>query len=81
MDDRGPTDRYEITWKSGHVDRLDAHQVSWPGGRDIFTGITSPERVRFHAEINGQWTLLLDALQEDIATIRNATHVDEGLGL
>jgi hypothetical protein len=67
---------YEITWNSGHVEKLAAHQVTWPnnslGALAMFaTKTTSPERVRFHAEINGLWTLMLDAQVDDIRTIRN----------
>jgi len=76
--ERGPVNEYEVIWKTGHVDRLMAHQVSWPGGASdaIFgRGTVRPERVRFHAEVDGRWTLMLDAPADEISTVRNVTHV------
>jgi hypothetical protein len=33
----------------------------------------APPRIRFHAEIGGQWLLVLDALEQDIRTVRLVT--------
>lgn len=56
--------RYEITWASGRVETITAHQISH---RD------SPGRTEWHAEIDGHWTLLLWVRDEDIRTIRCVT--------
>ena len=76
--DYGPLQTYEITWKTGHVEKIQAHQVSWPGNLERMTsmfGIATKTqrdpRVQFHAELNGRWTLLLSAIEDDIRTIRN----------
>lgn len=72
--DHGPLVTYEITWQSGHVERIQAHQVIWPGNAlDLFApaGPPRPRRVMFHGEIDGRWTLQLSALEADIRTIRN----------
>lgn len=63
MDSRGELTTYEILWMSGYVERIKAHQVSWPGIR----------RVNFHAELDGKWTLILSALIDDIRLIRECT--------
>lgn len=73
MSDRGEPTTYEITWMSGHVERIKAHQVSWPDNlRALFDQAPRPARVLFHAEIDGRWTLQLSALVDDIRLIRNA---------
>jgi len=70
--DRGPVTTYEITWKTGHTERFAAHQVSWAGRTSgLFGESCGAPRVLFHAEIEGRWTLLLSALEDDIRTIRN----------
>lgn len=70
--DYGPLKTFEVTWMSGHVERIQGHQVSWPGsGAAIFGAPTGPSRVAIHAELDGRWTLQLSALEDDIRTIRN----------
>lgn len=79
--DHGPVQTYEIVWMSGHVETVLAHQVSYPqNGVFIFAGSfgTAGEqpgrsRIRMHAEVDGHWRLTLDALEEDIRTIRLVT--------
>jgi hypothetical protein len=67
--------RYEITWMSGHVETVIAHQVSWPNaGANLFSrGPARPSRIQFHAEVDGRWTLMLSALEDDLRTVRNTT--------
>ncbi|MEV5819229.1 hypothetical protein AB0L22_08650 [Micromonospora haikouensis] len=76
----GPIQRYEITWMSGHVETIPAHQVAYPhrglavGRRAV--GMPADEgapRVQLHAEIDGRWLLMLSAREEDIRTMRNVT--------
>lgn len=79
--ERGEPDEFEIVWKTGHVDRLKAHQVTWPHS-DIFGGVfggrpAGPPHVLFHGEVDGRWRLLLSALEGDIATVRNVTQVGD----
>lgn len=72
-----PPQRYEITWQSGHVETVIAHQVSWPNNAFNFFGggsSTRPSRIQFHAEIDGRWTLQLSALEDDLRTVRNITN-------
>lgn len=78
-EDRGPADEYEVVWRTGHVDRFKAHQVTWTGGSLLFMAPQSVH-VRFHVEDDaGRWVLVLDALQDDLLTVRNVTKVDDGL--
>jgi hypothetical protein len=79
--DYGPLQRYEVTWMSGHVETVQAHQVTWPqqgvsmarGMLGLTTEQNGRSRVQMHAEIDGHWRLTLSALEEDIRTIRLAT--------
>lgn len=70
-DDRGPLTTYEITWMSGHVERVQAHSVMYPNTFSILGGPGGKQRVQFHGEIDGRWRLVLSALDEDIRTIRD----------
>lgn len=79
----GPVDSYEITWMSGHIETVQAHQVTFPhqglhmfsGGGDLDTRTDALEvpRIRMHAEIDGRWVMTLAAREEDIRTIRLVT--------
>ncbi|MDG4791893.1 hypothetical protein O7626_39455 [Micromonospora sp. WMMD1102] len=82
MSDRGPVQTYEITWMSGHIETVLAHQVSWPnnGMALVPAGLmfgaaqeSAPSIIRMHAELDGHWTLTLSAREEDIRTIRLVT--------
>lgn len=77
---RGRPDVYEITWMSGHVERVLAHQVSYPHQGITFAaeyvGMAAEggaPRVRIHAEIDGEWRLTLAAREEDIRSMRLVT--------
>lgn len=85
MTDRA-ADIYEITWKTGHIERITAHQVAWPNNARIVGGLFGgavgvdaqqiDPRIVFHADIDGHWTLVLSALEEDIRTIRLVTQAE-----
>jgi len=88
--DYGPLDTYEIVWTSGHVERIQAHQVLLPPddsspfklGKGVYgSTVTKPSRGwAFHGEIDGRWRLLLSARAEDIVSVRNVTHTTDYLG-
>lgn len=72
--DHGPLRSYEITWHSGHVETIRAHQVSWPNAMSQMLGEPAlPRIIQFHGEIDGQWTLVLHADESEIRTIRDVT--------
>lgn len=69
--DRGPIRTYEIIWKSGHVEQIQAHQVLVP--RPPLFGEPPSDRddvYTFHGEIDGQWLLILAAPAADILSVR-----------
>jgi hypothetical protein len=77
---RGPLQQYEITWMSGHVETIPAHQVTYPHrGLAVSRSVVGmpaeggAARVQLHAEIDGRWQLMLSAREEDIRTMRNVT--------
>jgi hypothetical protein len=77
--DYGPIQAYEVVWASGHVERIQAHQVTLPPDVPIFGSpveARGPRRIMFHGQIDGKWQLVLSALEEDIRSIRLVT-VDE----
>jgi hypothetical protein len=76
-----PPQVYEITWQSGHVEKVIAHQVSYDSlrmsavlvGEGQVATESAGARIKFHAEVDGRWTLQLSAHEADIRTIRNIT--------
>ncbi|MEO3869421.1 hypothetical protein ABGB18_11365 [Nonomuraea sp. B12E4] len=85
--DYGPLQTYEVTWKSGHVERVQCHQITWHS-RD--TGLSrgvlgvqvthDDRRVLMHGMVNGRWLLVLSAMEYDIRTIRLVTGGEEFAG-
>ncbi|MFF7329744.1 hypothetical protein [Streptomyces sp. NPDC008150] len=83
-----PAQVYEITWQTGHVETVIAHQVSHDTlrakvailGDGTFGTDSEGARIRFHAEVDGRWTLQLSALEADIRTIRNITKGEQAPG-
>lgn len=72
--DHGPLDTYEVIWKSGHVERVQAHQVLWPNGINLFDDQRPKrEHVMIHGEIDGRWKLILAAPVEDVLSVRRIT--------
>jgi len=77
--DYGPIQTYEIVWRSGHIENVLAHQVTYPGlGAEALYGRVRTYRViEFHGEIEGKWRLTLRADEDDIQTVRLLVGQDE----
>lgn len=85
--DYGPLQTYEITWKSGHVERVQCHQITHHSRDTGFAGgllgvqVTHDDRrIQMHGEFDGHWRLVLSALEDDIRTIRLVTGGEEFAG-
>jgi hypothetical protein len=76
MTERGPLQSFELTWSSGHVETIKAHQVSYQGNSPMFGDPGRKARIDFHGEIDGHWMLILSALEDDLARIRNTTQTE-----
>jgi len=80
-----PPQKYEITWQAGHVETVIAHQVAHSSQRIQVSALLNGEfateaegqRITFHAEVDGRWTLQLSAMESDIRTIRNITNGEQ----
>ena len=78
--DHGPLRAYEVTWQSGHVETIWAHQCILPMAGNPFLrddADDSPRRVMFHGEIDGRWQLILAAPEAEIVTVRNLAAAPE----
>lgn len=77
--DYGPLQTFEITWMSNHVETVQGHQILWESHGEVFAhwsgrAPTEHPKMRIHAMLEGRrWTLVLQALESDIRTIRNVT--------
>lgn len=86
--DYGPLQTYEITWTSGHIERVRCHQVSYSGrvadlsawGMLSHHSEKSTRRVHLHGYINRRWQLVLSAREDDIAALRLVTDGEEFAG-
>lgn len=84
--DYGPLQTYEVIYASGHVERVQAHQVMMPpsdGGLAGFLGVdvqTKREgRWTFHGEFDGRWMLVLSVPETDVKSVRNITRTADDL--
>ena len=71
--DHGPLRSFEITWKSGHVEKVQGHQVMLTGGPGLFGGPDRPTRFTIHGMFGDHWRLVISALEEDIRIVRDVT--------
>lgn len=80
--DYGPLRTYEITWKSGHVETVQGHQVMFDSTKRDFGlalgGVATahaslPPRFTIHGSFDGQWRLMLTAPEADLLSIRDVT--------
>jgi hypothetical protein len=63
-----------------HVDRVKAHQVTWPNnGRRFAVGLSVdlPSIMHFHAEVDGRWTLMLVVDEDELLIVRNVSQLGE----
>ena len=83
--DYGPLRRYEVTWKSGHIETVQGHQILFDSSRAAFTaslggvfGVTTetaetPARFYVHGMFDGHWRLVLTGLETELVTLRDVT--------
>ena len=85
--DYGPLRLYEITWKSGHVETVQGHQVTFDSYRIGGSGFLSsllggvatetrhePEpRFAIHGMFDVHWRLVLTAPEAELHSIRDVT--------
>lgn len=84
--DHGPLQTYEVIYTSGHVERVQAHQVLMPhddfelGGFSIRTTSKLEKRWTFHGEFGGRWMLVLTVPAGDVKSVRNVTQTADEFG-
>lgn len=80
--DYGPLQSYELIWKTGHVETVHGHQVSFDSaGMSALSGVLATGRrpvqlepkFRIHGMIDGHWRLVIAAPESELGTIRNVT--------
>jgi hypothetical protein len=84
--DYGPPRTYEVTWKTGHIERFQGHQVTFGSDRQnvgsllggMFGAVatsaeTLPPRFTIHGQIDGHWRLVISAPEADLSSIRDVT--------
>ena len=77
--DYGPLRTYEITWKSGHIETVQGHQVMFGSSRlEALTMLpgplpTIPPRFTIHGEFDGFWRMVISAPEEDLISVRDVT--------
>jgi len=69
--DYGPLRTFEVTWASGHVERIQGHNVGMPSPFSVF----GPGRQYWtiHGQFGKHWRCMLAASEEQVAMIRDVT--------
>lgn len=81
--DYGPLRTYEITWQTGHIERVQGHQVLFDSAVEGFPTLEGHvihyEHPRFqvHGEFDGHWRLVIAAPEADLLSIRDVTEREE----
>jgi len=76
--DHGPLQTYEVIYTSGHIERVQAHQVLMPHddidfGFGVRTTSQLEKRWTFHGEFDGHWRLVLSVPAGDVKSVRNVS--------
>lgn len=77
--EHGPLQTYEVIYHSGHVERVQAHQVLMPhddfelGGFAVRMTSQLEKRWTFHGEFDGHWRLVLTVPASDVKSVRNVS--------
>lgn len=77
--DHGPLRAYEVVWRSGHVETVQGHQVTFSSSVDMFrSGPPRPSRFSIHGDFPREdggtdWRLVLHGLEDDVMVIRDVT--------
>lgn len=77
--DYGPLRTYEVVWRSGHVETVQGHQVTFSSSADLFlSGPPRPARFSIHGDFPREdgtthWRLVLHGLEDDVMVIRDVT--------
>ena len=80
--DYGPLRTYEVTWRSGHIERLQGHQVLFdssglasPLAAALGAGpaVPLPPKFRVHGMFGEHWRLVLAADEADLLSLRDVT--------
>lgn len=81
--DYGPLQTFEVTWKSGHVETIQGHQVTFDSGTSSFSGwgdistrTQCTPRFTIHGMFGSHWRLMLTAQEDDLMSLRNVTVVE-----
>lgn len=80
----GPLRAFEVTWKSGHVETVQGHQVMFDSAKSEFSsmfggalGVATraevPPRFTVHGMFDGHWRLVLTAPEADLVSVRDVT--------
>ena len=85
--DHGPLRTYEITWKSGHVETVQGHQVLFGSDREHFSGMFGglgtavshdlPSRFTIHGMFGEHWRLVLTGLESELVSVRDVTEAEQ----
>lgn len=77
--DYGPLRTYSVTYKSGHIEQHQGHQVMLPAPElsPIF-GVATKKRdlITIHGEFDGRWRLVLAVREDLVESVKDVTDMD-----
>lgn len=80
--DYGPLRTYQVTYKSGHIETVQGHQVIVPGMGvelpSIFGGTATKKdgMLTVHGEFDGHWRLMLAVRESLVESVKDVTGMD-----
>jgi hypothetical protein len=81
--DYGHLRTYEVVWRSGHIETVQGHQVTFSSTVAMFShGTPRPPRFSIHGDFPREdggtdWRLVLHGLEDDVITIRDVTDAEK----
>lgn len=71
--DYGPLRTYQLTWKSGHVERVQGHQVMMDGWQGSILNPNPEPKFYIHGQFGRHWRLVLAGNENELESLRDVT--------
>jgi hypothetical protein len=78
--ERGPLRTYQVTYKSGHIEQYQGHQVIIPNLLDLppIFGVATKKRdmITIHGDFPDGWRLVLAVREDLVESVKDVTGMD-----
>lgn len=78
--DYGPLRTYQVTYKSGHIEQHQGHQVLLPNPIELppIFGVQTKKRdlITIHGDFDNRWRLVLAVREDLVESVKDVTGMD-----